>query len=400
MVSTSEVSSFSRQTGIAGAAPGAGPVRVLHLNAGNLYGGVETFLTTLARLRHLCPAMEPHFALCYEGRYSRELAAASVPVHLLGSVRISRPWTVWRARRHLSELLARERFDLVVCHMAWSLVVFFGTARAAGAKVALWEHGFQSRQNWLEMMARRMRPDVAIANSHFTAGIVRNHFPSTPIRVIYCPVDLAEAPETNRWRAAVRREQAVDDDTTVILQTSRMEAWKGHLLHLEALARLKAVGKWVCWIAGGPQKSNEEQYFRQLQQVTKQLGIAERVRFLGQRADVPQLLAGADIFCQPNVEPEPFGIVFIEALWAGRPVVTTAMGGAMEVIDASCGFLTEPGNPDSLAQALHSLIESPDLRSRLGRSGPLRARLLCDPASRMKELKEMSQAAIDGEVRL
>jgi glycosyltransferase involved in cell wall biosynthesis len=372
----------------------AGRIRVLHLNAGNLYGGVETLLTTLAKLRHLCPDMEPHFATCYEGRSSRELAAAGVPVYFLGRARISRPWTVWRARRHLSELLKKERFDLVVCHMAWSLVLFLAPARASGLKVALWEHGFQNRKNWLERIARRMQPDAAIANSHFTAAIVRNHFPNTPLRVIYCPVALMEAPEADRWRAGIRQEQAVDDDTTVILQVSRMEGWKGHVLHLHALARLRAAGKWVCWIAGGPQRPHEEQYLLQLQQTANQLGIADRVRFLGQRSDVPKLMAAADIFCQPNREPEPFGIVFIEALWAGRPVVTTAMGGAMEIIDESCGFLTKPEDPDSLAQALRRLIESPELRSKLGRAGPARSWLLCDPASRMKELTELSQAEI------
>jgi glycosyltransferase involved in cell wall biosynthesis len=279
-------------------------------------------------------------------------------------------------------------------------VVFGGAAQAAGVKVALWEHGFQTKANWLERMARRLRPDYVIANSHFTAAMSRNRFPHAPVRILYYPVALEEAPQRDQWRAAIRREQAVDDDTTVILQVSRMEAWKGHVLHLEALSRLKTAGKWVCWIAGGPQKANEEQYFRELQQRANQLGIAERVRFLGQRADVPKLLAAADVFCQPNQGPEPFGIVFIEALWAGRPVVATAMGGALEIIDESCGFLAKPADPDSLAQALHNLIESPDLRRRLGRSGPLRARLLCDPASRMQDLKEIPQPAIDGEVRL
>ena len=99
-------------------------LRVLHLSAGNLYGGVETMLTTMARLRHLCEGMEPCFGVCFEGRLSQELRDAGVPVHVLGAVRISRPWTVWRARRRLRKLLSEENFDAVVCHMAWPLVVF------------------------------------------------------------------------------------------------------------------------------------------------------------------------------------------------------------------------------------------------------------------------------------
>ena len=73
--------------------------RVLHLSAGNLYGGVETLLITLARHWALCPEMTPEFGLCFRGRIWEELTECGVMVHDMGSVRFSRPWTVWRARR-------------------------------------------------------------------------------------------------------------------------------------------------------------------------------------------------------------------------------------------------------------------------------------------------------------
>jgi glycosyltransferase involved in cell wall biosynthesis len=164
----------------------------------------------------------------------------------------------------------------------------------------------------------------------------------------------------------MRERHGVDKNTVVIIQVSRVEACKGHLLHLRALARLKALqSPWVCWIAGGAQKPEEEEHLHNLQVAAAELGISERIKFLGQRADVPQLLAAADIFCQPNETPDSFGIAFVEALWAGRPVVTTAMGGAKEIIDDSCGVLVEPGSPDLLAASLQRLIESPELRASL-----------------------------------
>jgi len=192
----------------------------------------------------------------------------------------------------------------------------------------------------------------------------------------------------------VRRKENIDDQTTVILQVSRFEWWKGHLLHLEALSRLKTTRAWVCWMVGGPQTPADQRQFDEVRRTAERLGLAERVRFLGQRSDVPQLLAGADIFCQPNQGPEPFGIVFVEALWAGRPVVSTAMGGVLEIVDESCGVLVEPDSPDSLAAALDRLIESPDLRSRLGHAGPARARSLCDPATQMHVLTDLVRQMI------
>jgi len=363
------------------------PVRVLHLNAGNLYGGVETLLTTLARLRDLCPGMEPHFGICYEGRYSRELIEAKAPVYNLGPVRISQPWTVWRARRRLREILRRERFDIIVCHMPWSLAVFGPAVTAAESKLVFWAHGSYGGTGWLERLAKRVRPDVAVANSRFTASTVGRQFPSTPLRVVHCASALAETPEAPEWRARLRAEQRVDDRTTVILQVSRLEPWKGHLIHLCALSQLPACSKWVCWIAGGPQNSAEQRYLMRLRDTAHNLGVGDRVKFLGQRTDIPKLLAAADIFCQPNQEPEPFGLVFIEALWAGRPVVSSACGGAMEIVDESCGLLVTPGDQDSLAQSLGRLIDTPEIRQRLGSAGPARAHKLCDPAAQMEKMR-------------
>ena len=77
----------------------------------------------------------------------------------------------------------------------------------------------------------------------------------------------------------------------------------------------------------------------ELKAIADRGGVADRVRFLGQRSDVPRLMAAADVFCQPNAGPEPFGVVFVEALYAGLPVVTSAFGGAVEVVERPCEFV-------------------------------------------------------------
>ena len=378
----------------ASAAPDATQVRVLHVNAGNLYGGVETLLATLANLRHLCPAMQPHFALCYEGRLSRELNSAGVPVHFLGRVRISRPWTAWRARRRMRELLGRERFDAVICHMPWSLVVFGPAVKREGQRLFLWAHGSHSGRGRLERLARGITPDRVVATSGFVGASISNLYPNLKPEVLYCPVALKELSSAAPSRNALRREFGADDDTVVIIQVSRFEPWKGHLLHLDALSRL-ASKNWVCWMVGGAH-SSDQAYFDQVRRRAEHLGLADRVRFLGQRSDVAELLNAADIFCQPNQGAEPFGIVFVEALWAARPVVTTGIGGALEIVDESCGLLAEPNDPASLAAQLDHLLGSPALRSRLGSAGPARARTLCDPQVQMRGLANLVQNAARG----
>jgi glycosyltransferase involved in cell wall biosynthesis len=366
-------------------------MRVLYVHSGNLYGGVETLLGTLARERRKCPRLEPHFALCFEGRLAGELRAAGATVHALGGVRVSRPLGVWRARRSLARLLARESFDVLVCQNAWTLAVFGAVAREAGLPLALWVHDAPDGRHWLERWARRTPPDLLVCNSRFTAGAARRLYPAARAEVVYCPVSEAAATEgaTREGRAGVRAEFETAAEATVIMQASRMERWKGQARHLEALALVRDVPGWVCWQAGGGQRPREAEYLAGLKAQAARLGIEGRVRFVGERADVPRLLAAADIYCQPNEGAEPFGLAFVEALRAGLPVIAADAGGAREIVDESCGALVPPGDARALSRTLRTLIEDDSLRARLGRGGPARALQLCDPARQLARLAEV-----------
>jgi glycosyltransferase involved in cell wall biosynthesis len=127
------------------------------------------------------------------------------------------------------------------------------------------------------------------------------------------------------------------------------------------------------------QRPSDQSYLDSLIESAKSAGIADRVRFLGQRSDVPKLLAASDIHCQPNIDAEPFGIAFVEAMNASLPVVTTRLGGAIEVVGDECGVLVPPGDPQALAETLTRLIDDPSWRRSLGSAGPARAHQLCDP---------------------
>src|SRR5215471_8808022 len=143
-------------------------MRVLHIGAGNLYGGVETLLFTLARYRDLCPDMTPEFALCFGGRLETELIGEGVAFHDLGTVRIRYPVSVWRARRRLQEILVGCRFDAVVCHGSWSQVIFGPTVRRAGTPLVLWAHHVADGRHWLERWAQRTEPELVVCNSRCT----------------------------------------------------------------------------------------------------------------------------------------------------------------------------------------------------------------------------------------
>src|SRR5262245_48291439 len=132
-------------------------MRVLHIYSGNLFGGIETLLITLARERNRCPIMTPQFALCFEGRLSAELRQVGVPLHSLGEVRVRKPWTIWRARRKLANILKNHTFDLAVCHAVWTQAVFGPLIRSSGVPSLFWMHDSARGTHWLERWAKRTR---------------------------------------------------------------------------------------------------------------------------------------------------------------------------------------------------------------------------------------------------
>ncbi|MGH7178745.1 MAG: glycosyltransferase family 4 protein [Tepidisphaeraceae bacterium] len=368
-------------------------MRVLHLCAGKLYGGIETFLTMLARRSDLCASLEHHFAICFEGRLSHQISACGAPNHPLGQVRSSRPWTVLRVRKRLQGIL-RGKFDVVVTHGSWPHAVFGATVRRARLPLVFYLHGPIQRLSWLDRWASWTRPDRVIAVSQDTAHSGRLIFPGVRTEVLNYALPWTMPLSDPAKRARLRRELGVTQSQTAIIQVSRMDLWKGHRIHLSAMEKLPKDADWRCWIVGGAQRPIEQRLCDELHARVAKSGLGERVKFLGERNDIGNLLEAADIYCQPNTGPEGFSLAFMEACASGLPVVTSRLGGAPELIDESCGVLIAPGDVDGLATALTKLIANRELRQRLGENARRRVHSLCDPARQVSRLAAILESVV------
>jgi glycosyltransferase involved in cell wall biosynthesis len=342
-------------------------------------------LVTLARESRLVPEMRSGFAFCFEGRLSRALDEAGAPAYLLGEVQTRRPWTVRQARASLRQLLDAERWDAVVCHSAWSQAIFGPVPKHLGIKQVFWLHDVPSGFHWLEKWASLHQPDLAICNSRFTGSRLSCIFRRCPSVIVHGPVSnmiSGGAP------AGVDRGKG----PVTILHASRMDAGKGHRILLDALSRIVSIPGWRCWFAGAAQRPSELPYEEEIRRRAIALGLSSQVTFLGFREDVPSLMSLADIYCQPNEKPEAFGISLVEALGRELPVVTSAFGGALEIVDETCGRLIRPRDSHELATVLASLISDTELRRKLAKGGPIRAHALCDPQNQLRKI----HAALDG----
>jgi glycosyltransferase involved in cell wall biosynthesis len=353
---------------------------VLHVSGGDVYGGIERMVATLATTD--APGLRQSVVVSPSNRLFTELTGAGVDVAPLPFARASRPLSVMRGRRAFAALLDRMRPDAVVFHGSWTHAMFAVAARAQGAAVVFWQHAPILTPGWLDRWAARTSPDLQITNSRFTASAPA--FRQMPSHVVHCAVSprrTSDAADRQVTRAAL----GVSPSDVVILMAARFEAWKGHAVLIEAARLLRSAG-FRFWIAGGVQRPSERAYAGELQAQVADAGLQGAVAFLGQRADVPALMSAADLYCQPNTAPEPFGIAIAEAMLAGMPCVVSKSGGAMELVDERCGWLTEPRDAPAVARAIERLAKDVSARGLMGRAAAARAAELTNPHGRLDEL--------------
>ncbi|MGD9763002.1 MAG: glycosyltransferase family 4 protein [Candidatus Binatia bacterium] len=191
------------------------------------------------------------------------------------------------------------------------------------------------------------------------AGVARRR-----IAVIPDAIDTARV-QTRRGRAALRAAEGAADADVVLLSAAALVARKGGDVLLDALAHLGRAGlRPRVWFAGeGPERAA-------LIAHADRLGLGAQVRWLGQRDDMGDLLAAADAVVVPS-RAEGLGVIALEAMAAGRPVIASAVGGLRDAIGGErTGLLVPPGDPAALATAVARIITDAELRGRLGAAGP------------------------------
>jgi glycosyltransferase involved in cell wall biosynthesis len=146
--------------------------------------------------------------------------------------------------------------------------------------------------------------------------------------------------------------------------------WKGHQVFLQAAASVAGTHRF--YVVGGPiyATGGSQWSLDGLRARAAALGVADRVGFTGFVEDVPSAMRGLDVVVHASTEPEPFGLVILQAMACGRPVIVTAVGGACELIEPGENALAVPaGNSAALVRAIERLAAEPALRARLAKAG-------------------------------
>jgi glycosyltransferase involved in cell wall biosynthesis len=286
-------------------------------------------------------------------------------------------WSGWTAAQRLAALVRDRAIGLVHAHCFFPTLWALAAARIAGVPFVFTrhhsDHHLRLGKRWHTRIdgfcARAAARAVAVSEATRRMMVEREGVPASRVAVVWNGMDPLPAPTAADVRAA-RLSLGLTDAAVVCALVARLHEEKGHAVLLRALPEvLRAVPDLVVLCAGdGPHRAA-------LERETAERGLTAHVRFLGQRADVPALLALSSLAVLPSLA-ESFGFAALEAMSLGRAVVASRSGGLPEVVaDGETGLLADVGDAAGLAAAMTALLRDPARREAMGAAGRARAAL-------------------------
>ena len=403
---------------------GAAGILFVELSRFPSYGGTKRVVVELARALDR-ERFAPHVLFYRDGPWVTDLEAARVPVTVLASPATppesaTRPVPVGRERRPALRRAASEArawWRLVgpdrwrarglaarvppgtrLIHVNSSMVAdfsWFHVARRLRLPFVAHEHGaWKPRSAAYRFVAARaasvlcLTPDrVELLREHLRgrgrADLLPNGVPVDRLRPV-------------RDRAAVRAELAVTAEAPLIVTAGHLQEWKGQALAVEAAATLAGQGLDFLWILCGEEL--EPAYAAALRARIAATGLTGRVRLLGPRTDLPDLFAAADLAVHTSIAPEPFGLVVLEAMLQGLPVVGPREGAIPSLVrDGVDGLLVPPRDAGALAAAVRDLLREPERRRALGTAARARVRESFDVRVQARTLEGVYRRALGGD---
>jgi glycosyltransferase involved in cell wall biosynthesis len=304
-----------------------------------------------------------------------------------------------RGVRELAELLAAGDFDVVHTHSAKAGGIGRMAARRAGVPAIIHTfhgfpfHRFQSvlrRRSyiWLERRLGRNTDHFLAIGTEVAAEAVRLGIaPPDRIRVVASAIDRDVVPRSATARANARRLLGVPADAVVVGSVGRLDFQKSPQDLVTAMALLGRPDVFAVWIGDGPFRPKVER-------LIARTGLTDRFLLLGERSDVPELLAGLDVFAMSSLY-EGIPCAVVEAMTCGIPVVASAVNAVPDVvIPGRTGLLSRPGDPEALSRAVGHLLDHPAQARRMAREARLHIGQRFDPAELGRDLDDVYRSVL------
>ncbi|MDI6873806.1 glycosyltransferase [Candidatus Solincola sp.] len=383
--------------------------RLLVVNHAVETGGAERvlldFLRRLDRER-----FEPGLAVPYRGPLVEEAEALGVRIHLgfpsrrlleirrksLGGRRAAAayPLDFLATVLRLALLIRRESYRLVFTNSAKADIYGSLAGWLARRPVAWRFHDLASPETFSRLNLWLLRTFATLFARRVLAisGAVREALlalgvPEEKVKVVYNGVEARE--DAGEMRQRVRREWGLPDDCPAVGLVGRLVEWKGPDVFLRAAARVAEYFPETRFFLVGGAIFGREDYPEELRELSRSLGLEERAVFTGFLRDPLPAMAALDCLVHASVEPEPLGMVILEAMSLGLPVVATEGGGVPEIVeDGRTGLLVPPGDAEAMARAVVWMLSHPEERKEMGERGRKRVKEAFELGARCREMED------------
>ena len=361
------------------------PLRVILFTDADVFAGTERHMLDLARgltalgvsAKLACPSP----AALEDAARRDHLPVLTLP---------KRGLVDWGAARTLAQKLKAGEADIIHAHNGRTALAAALAVRLAGRGRCVMTQHFLTPNHATQhgpkavvsaaahhWVVRQMSRIFAISEAVRDAMLERGEAPDSKITVVPNGITAPDGGSPAETRQAL----GIGLNTPLVVCAARLEPEKDIASLVSALQTVReAMPDVRCWIAG--EGSEKDALDAQIQR----LGLEQTVSLLGFRSDAPALMAAADVFVLPSLA-EPFGLVLLEAMALGRPVVATRVGGPLEIVaDGETGYLVPPSSPAAIAEAIQRLLSDPaasrrmwqfaHITSHLAISARIRSRLL------------------------
>lgn len=332
------------------------PLRIIHSEAATSFGGQEhriyKEMHAMRQRGHVVEAIcQPHAML------TQRLRDDGFTVHTLY---MDGPVNYVKGLLRLRALLKAGQFDVLNTHSRRDTLLAGLAGRLAGTPLIVRTRHLANKPGSL-LSYTTIPHRVTTVSDYVRNGLITRGVSPDHVATVYSPIQLPDMVQSS----TLRQELSIAENDIVVACVAVMRAQKGHKALIDAIEPLikQRPNLHLVLIGSGSPTFEEVQTYIQDKQLT------QHIHMLGTRRDVPNLLAGSDLFALAT-EQEASGTVFVEAAAAGLPVVATDVGGVSEMLqDGVSGILVPLGDSAALTEALRRLIDDQATRIQMGQAG-------------------------------
>ncbi|MCD4783274.1 MAG: glycosyltransferase family 4 protein [Candidatus Eremiobacteraeota bacterium] len=267
---------------------------------------------------------------------------------------------------YMVNLIHRDNFDVIHCHTMRDHVLGALAGKYSGKSLVVrTQHiHFPENPSFMAKLAYTKWTDKIICNSEYTKkSLEKSGIDSCLLEVVYNGIDFEKfkCHAQHSQKESIYSEFGLTRGDIIIGSVGSLFKTKGHEYLLKAFPGVleKYPDSKLIVVGDGPERAN-------LELISANLGIKEHVVFAGFREDVPEIIGIFDVMVVPSVWEEPFGLVNIEAMYSGVPLVATDVGGIPEIVKNDySGVLVKPKSEEAIKQAVFQIIGNKEYRNKI-----------------------------------